>query len=229
DHDRAVIMGTPSFGKGSAQSLFPLPSGAGVRLTTARWFTPAGRSIDKLSTAQNAENAEVERERPAFRTDKGRVVYGGGGIVPDAHAFDSTFFEQELELSTALGSAIPQFRDALTAHAVELRRTQAVRSPDFNVTPAMREEFWRVLQSRRVRLERAAFDANADFVTRLMTSEIARIVFGPAVEARRSAERDLVVRRAVGFVAGVRSRDELLARVAPREAAANGSGPSARN
>jgi hypothetical protein len=101
------------------------------------------------------------------------------------------------------------------------------------VTPQMREDFWRVLQIRRVRLARQAFDANAEFVTRLMTSEIARIVFGPEVEARRSAERDLVVRQAVGFVAGVRSREELLARVAPRESppppGSQGSGASARN
>jgi carboxyl-terminal processing protease len=170
----------------------------------------------------------ADADRPAFRTDNGRVVYGGGGIVPDAHAFDSTFFEQELELSSALGSAVPQFRDALTAHAIEVRRRGSVNSPDFTVTPAMREDFWAVLQTRRVGLDRQAFDANAEFVTRLMTSEIARIVFGPFVEARRSAERDLVVRQAVGMVAGVRSREELLARVTPRESV-SGGGASARN
>ena len=123
DHDRAVIMGTASFGKGSAQSLFPLPSGAGVRLTTARWYTPSGRSIDKLGTAADAEETATSAERPAFKTDKGRVVYGGGGIVPDTQAFDSSFFMQELGLSAALGSAIPQFRDALTAHAINVRRS----------------------------------------------------------------------------------------------------------
>ncbi len=232
DHDRAVIMGTPSFGKGSAQSLFPLPSGAGVRLTTARWFTPSGRSIDKLATTGDTEDAGTDKkERPPFKTDKGRVVYGGGGIVPDTQAFDSTFFMQELALSAALGTAIPQFRDALTAYAIDVRRTGGVRSADFAVTAALREEFWRALQQRHVRLDRSAFDANGDFVTRLMTSEIARMVYGPAVEARRSAERDLVVREAVGFVAGVRSRDELLARVTPREAPPplTGGGPSARN
>ncbi|HJU75912.1 MAG TPA: S41 family peptidase [Gemmatimonadaceae bacterium] len=215
DHDRAVLMGTPSFGKGSAQSLFPLPSGAGVRLTTARWFTPSGRSIDRLYTLDNTDDSD--RERPAFKTDKGRVVYGGGGIVPDAHAFDSTFFGQEIALSAALGTDIPAFRDALTAHAIEVRRANAVRSTDFLVTPAMRETFWRTIQTRGVTLDRTTFDENSEFVTRLMTSEIARIVFGPTVEARRSAERDLVVRQAVGIVAGVRSPNELFARVTPRQ------------
>ncbi|MGQ0538502.1 MAG: hypothetical protein ACT4R6_06115 [Gemmatimonadaceae bacterium] len=117
-----------------------------------------------------------------------------------------------------LGSAIPAFRDALTAYAIDVRRTSAVRSSDFTVTPAMREDFWRVLQQRGVQLNRSDFQRNAKFVTRLMTSEVARIVFGPAVEARRSAERDLVVRRAVDFVAGVRTRDQLLARVPVRTA-----------
>ncbi|MEW5916222.1 MAG: S41 family peptidase [Gemmatimonadota bacterium] len=229
DHDRAVIMGTTSYGKGSAQSLFPLPSGAGVRLTTARWYTPVGRSIDKR-VAEEEDDDVSEAARPAFKTDRGRTVYGGGGIVPDAQAFDSAFFNQEVHLSSSLGSAIPAFRDALTAYAVDVRRSGAIRSADFTVTPAMREEFWRVLQLRTVRLDRSAFDANGDFISRLMTSEIARIVFGAAVEARRSAQRDLVVRTAVGFMAGVRSRDELLARVTPRDPPpANGNGASARN
>jgi carboxyl-terminal processing protease len=228
DHDRAVIMGTTSYGKGSAQSLFPLPSGAGVRLTTARWYTPVGRSIDKRVAEEEDEVRPAAR--PAFKTDKGRTVYGGGGIVPDAQAFDSAFFNQELDLSASLGSAIPAFRDALTAYAVDVRRGGTIHSPDFAVTPPMREQFWRVLQMRNVRLDRSAFDANAEFVSRLMTSEIARIVFGQAVEARRSAQRDLVVRTAVGFMAGVRSREELLARVTPREPPrANGNGASARN
>jgi carboxyl-terminal processing protease len=235
DHDRAVIMGTPSFGKGSAQSLFPLPSGAGVRLTTARWYTPSGRSIDRSGTAaaladETGDSAALNARRPEFKTSRGRIVYGGGGIVPDTHAFDSTFMTQELQLSAALGSAIPAFRDALTAHAIDVRRSGMVRSPDFSVTSAMREGFWRVLRQRGVRLPRSDFDQNADFLTRLMTSEIARIVFGPAVEARRSAERDLVVRQAVNFVAGVRTRDQLLARLPERAAPpSSGSGASARN
>ncbi|MGQ0538633.1 MAG: S41 family peptidase [Gemmatimonadaceae bacterium] len=218
DHDRAVIMGTPSFGKGSAQSVFPLASGSGVRLTTARWFTPAGRSIDKLGIASRAaadaaDEGEVVEDgaRPAFKTDGGRVVYGGGGIFPDVHAFDSTFAAQEEELSAALGSQVPAFRDALGAYADDIKRRGNVRRSDFEVTPAMREEFWKLLRSRAVDLQRGVFDANVQFVQRLITSEIARIVFGAAAEARRSAERDLVVRQAVQLIAGV-SRDELLAR-----------------
>ena len=81
DHDRAVIIGTPTYGKGSAQSIIPFGADGGLKITTARWFTPAGRSIAKKPPADDADDATPAR-RERFRTDAGRTVYGGGGITP---------------------------------------------------------------------------------------------------------------------------------------------------
>ena len=85
DHDRATIVGELSYGKGLVQSVYPLSEGAGLALTTALYYTPSGRSIQKpldihfeLGATTAHPNAKSE-----FQTDKGRAVTGGGGIRPD--------------------------------------------------------------------------------------------------------------------------------------------------
>ena len=93
DHDRALVVGTTSFGKGLVQSLYPLRQGWALKLTTARWYTPSGRSIQRDRQMQNGRMVEVvpdsletdsvRASRPAFKSDAGRIVYGGGGITPD--------------------------------------------------------------------------------------------------------------------------------------------------
>jgi carboxyl-terminal processing protease len=84
DHDRALLVGEPTFGRGSDRSLYPLGNGMTLRLTTSHWLTPSGRVIqrDYLNDEQGADR-EGGRERPVFRTGGGRRVLGGGGIVPD--------------------------------------------------------------------------------------------------------------------------------------------------
>jgi carboxyl-terminal processing protease len=88
DHDRALVVGTTTYGKGSAQRVFHLDEGA-LKLTTARWYTPSGRSIDRPRRPddEDVDQAVAPRDtaapRPQFHTDAGRTVLGGGGIVPD--------------------------------------------------------------------------------------------------------------------------------------------------
>ena len=86
DHDRATILGEPSFGKGLVQSVFPLTQGTGLALTTALYYTPSGRSIQKPLDASKFELGATTahpNKQTEFRTDKGRKVTGGGGIQPD--------------------------------------------------------------------------------------------------------------------------------------------------
>jgi carboxyl-terminal processing protease len=100
DHDRAIIVGRRTFGKGLVQQPIALSDGGELRLTIARYYTPAGRSIQKPYGANYAEYAAELSGRSArgelqsadsihftkelrFRTDHGRTVYGGGGIMPD--------------------------------------------------------------------------------------------------------------------------------------------------
>jgi carboxyl-terminal processing protease len=103
DHDRGIIIGRRSFGKGLVQSMLNLPDGAGLRLTIARYYTPSGRSIQKhyehgrqgvdkyynelrqRSSSGEYENADSIKmpDTTKYFTAKGRIVYGSGGITPD--------------------------------------------------------------------------------------------------------------------------------------------------
>ena len=80
DHDRATVLGEPSFGKGLVQNVFPLTGNTALALTTAFYYTPSGRSIQKPLPSGHLE---IEKQVEQFHTDSGRTVTGGGGIQPD--------------------------------------------------------------------------------------------------------------------------------------------------
>ncbi|MBD3216789.1 MAG: PDZ domain-containing protein [candidate division Zixibacteria bacterium] len=85
DHDRAVIIGDTTFGKGLVQNITPLPQGGAFRLTVSKYYLPSGRIIQKFSDMEWSENlvkTEPEAET-VYRTTGGRKVFGGGGVVPD--------------------------------------------------------------------------------------------------------------------------------------------------
>ncbi len=109
DHDRGLIVGTPSWGKGLVQTVYNLSYGAGLALTTAKYYTPSGRLIQRDYTsyfdyythadAGSPElNGKQVSEDEIFHTDLGRKVYGGGGITPDVMVKDENLspFEQFL-------------------------------------------------------------------------------------------------------------------------------------
>ena len=85
DHDRAVVVGEATFGRGASQSLFPLGNGSSLRLTTAVWVTPSGRVIQRFPVPEAPDGTAPDSAvaRPKFTTQGGRTVLGGGGIVPD--------------------------------------------------------------------------------------------------------------------------------------------------
>jgi len=212
DHDRAVIVGTPTYGKGSAQSVVSFGDQGGLKLTTARWFTPAGRSIarPRLNEDESDEPPPVKRER--FRTDAGRVVYGGGGITPDVVAGDSTIPIAEGNFIHALGANGGHFRDAVTDYALYVKANHGVASPDFVVTPAMREEVWNRMKQRGIDIPRPVFDEGEPLVTRLIGYDIARYMFGSEAEFRRRASVDTALQRALQLAHGSRTESELLRR-----------------
>ncbi len=87
DHRRAVLLGTRSFGKGSVQTVIPLPGNGAMRLTTARYYTPSGRSIQGLGIDPDVTVAESSEERQSFGADResdlNRIITNQGGTAPD--------------------------------------------------------------------------------------------------------------------------------------------------
>ncbi len=186
DHDRAVVVGTPTFGKGLVQTLFPLGEGVALKLTTARWFTPSGRTIQR--TAKNeeaqAEQAALEagdtlpgapdkehtdsaiQTRPIFHTDAGRVVRGGGGIVPDLVIRPDTLSVGEKGFAKALGNHVPDYRDVMTSFALELKQKGTVKAESFTVTPEMRQEVYQRLRAKGIEMTPQVYDGASGLIDR---------------------------------------------------------------
>jgi carboxyl-terminal processing protease len=219
DHDRALVIGTATYGKGSAQRVFRLQDGA-VKLTTALWYTPSGRSInrprpDNSVTGEPDEDVQPDtsKPRPVFKTDAGRKVLGGGGIVPDVEVANRVPSKEDKAMQTALGAKVPQFRNVVTDYAIALKASRSITSPNFAVTPEMRNELYRRMQAKGIVLDRAVYDSANTLVTRLLTSNITRFVFGPQAEFARSLREDADIARAQELLNGVTTQKDLLQRV----------------
>ena len=218
DHDRAVLVGSGTYGKGSAQSVFQVDGGGALKLTTAKWFTPSGRSINKTSrsTAAEGETDDARKAREAtesavrFRTDGGRLVRGGGGIAPDVAAGDTVSSPEELELQRALGGQLAKFRDVIADYASSLKATRELKDPSFVVTAPMREAFYKRLLARGLRVPRVTYDGARVVVDQLIGNEAARYSFGAEAEFRRRAAVDPIMAKARALLGGARTPAELL-------------------
>jgi carboxyl-terminal processing protease len=231
DHDRAVVVGAPTFGKGLVQTLFPLGEGIALKLTTARWFTPSGRTIQRIAKSEEDQAAQAAmavvadtvlgapdeettdsalKERPIFRTDAGRIVRGGGGIVPDLVIRLDTLTAAEREFAKALGNGLPQYRDALTSLALEAKKSRSVKSESFVVTPEMRQQVYNWLRAKDVQLSPSVFNAAGSLIDEQLGYEISRYVFGRAAEFRRRARNDSQLQTAMGLLRKAQTPKELL-------------------
>ena len=225
DHDRAVIIGTPTYGKGSAQSVIPFGLEGGLKITTARWFTPAGRSITRKQPADDETDGPLPAVRERFRTDAGRTVYGGGGITPDVIAGDSTTPAVEQDFIRALGAKTGHFRDAVTDYALYLKANRGVTAPDFVVTPAMRDEVWQRMKARGIDIPRTVYDDAEPLVSRVIAFDIARYIFGSDAEFRRRGSVDKTLQKALELARGARTEQDLLKKVTAHVAPPDSAGP----
>jgi carboxyl-terminal processing protease len=151
DHDRGLLVGQRSWGKGLVQSVYTLPYGAGLALTTARYYTPSGRWIQRDYSdllayvnpidpdAGDAEKSEDSRKTgQPFYTDAGRIVYAAGGITPDVMV-KNNFGESKLMTQLLARSLFFNF-------AVDYLSKHSDVTADFTVTPALRDDFFRFVE-----------------------------------------------------------------------------------
>jgi carboxyl-terminal processing protease len=223
DHDRALVLGVTSFGKGSAQNVYPLSSGGALRLTTARWYTPVGRSINRPAPrdreAEFDDRADVslpDTIRPRFRTDAGRTVFGGGGITPDVIAGDTTTPLQVQSLARAMGKNAGAYRDALAKQAQAQKRT--MNGPGDPVTPAMLDALYAALVGRGVAPPRSVFDSAAPWISRSLGYEMTRVAFGADADFLRRTQDDSALQRAMALLQGARSPREVFSTLEKRAA-----------
>jgi carboxyl-terminal processing protease len=199
DHDRALVVGDTTYGKGIVQTLFPLGPEVALRITTARWFTPNGRSIQgaALDSVMGARHASDPR---AYHSDGGRLLPGGGGIVPDVLLRPDTLTTAEQGFGRALAGQLASFRDAVNATAIEVHREGGIRNEGFPVDQPMRELLRRQLESRGVRLADSTFHAGERIVDQQLSYEVARYQFGAAAEQRRRVRDDPQIGEAVALL-----------------------------
>lgn len=167
DHDRGLILGETSFGKGLVQSVFELSRGAGVAITTAKWYTPSGRLIQRDYAKKSFYeyfNGKGKGSKPTEirHTDSGREVYGGGGIRPDI---------------TLEPQSYNSFQSLLLTNATcfSFIRSYNARHPEggkyLDVTNALLGEFRSYLVAKFPFYQEADFQQNLDFIKRQLRYE----------------------------------------------------------
>jgi carboxyl-terminal processing protease len=184
DHDRGLVVGETSWGKGLVQSVYTLPYGAGLALTTSKYYTPAGRNIQRdytsfydyyVADSGEAPNDEKPlKDREVFRTETGRIVYGGGGITPDVMV-------KQRELPRVI--QLLEVRSAIFDYAVRYAAAHPEVTKEVAVTPEMVEEMVKYAISKEIaprdEIDAALKDsANRDYVRRALQAEIVAAKFG---------------------------------------------------
>jgi carboxyl-terminal processing protease len=200
DHDRAYIVGETTFGKALVQSVYPISNGAGLALTTAHYYTPSGRLIQRPWDASFDEYLsysirDQQANRPhdpseLKRTDSGRPVYSGGGIEPDRHVpgpiegFNPTPFGRTLYARQTFENFAQRF---MAEGDTRIRQQSVGRrsvASDFAVDAAMLAEYREFLQADRLRVDEEAFAKDLEFIRAMIRFRIDEAVFSIA-EAQR--------------------------------------------
>jgi carboxyl-terminal processing protease len=199
DHDRALIVGQTTFGKGLVQSIYNLSDGTGLLLTTYHYYTPSGRLIQRNYTGvsdyeyfydrggalpPNASNLEVKL------TDSGRTVYGGGGITPDekVEPVKGSHFQDDLLARNVFFHFAPVY---VASHAVD---------KNFKVNDAVLAEFKQYLTSQNIAWTEADLSASADWLKAAIKDKIVTIEFGQSQGLRTIADWDPEIQKALTFL-----------------------------
>ncbi len=187
DHDRGLIAGETTFGKGLVQTVFPLAENTGLALTTAKYYTPSGRLIQRDYTNVSLYDYYFDRDTDANNanrevklTDSGRTVYGGGGITPDVPIAEakSNHFQDTLLQHYAFFNFAKHY--VITHHPTK----------SFEVDDATMQEFHKFLDEEKVPYTEADLVQNNDWIRSSIKSEIFVDAFGEEEGLKVRAEND---------------------------------------
>ena len=220
DHDRALVLGEASFGKGLVQSVYPLDSDTGMALTTAKYYTPSGRLIQRDYSGSNFEYfymnvdntaSEDNAEREIHRTDSGREVFGGGGIAPDIvvpmrelNRFEATltskdvFFQYARRLTSGQVPSASNFQLPVKKDEVTIDREKSHEAlPELNINDAILDDFKQYLRERNIEFTDKEVSDNVDFISRRIKQEVFTSSFGLQEGFRVAVQGDTQVLKAL--------------------------------
>ena len=240
DHDRALVLGATSFGKGLVQSLYRLSWGNVLKLTTARWYTPSGRSIQKARASEETALEDVvltlaghwvrrsdAEDRQSYRSFGGRTLLGGGGITPDLRVLPDTLTDAEETAVLRLWRQARGFSDAMFEFAVLYIRERPDLPPGSAIEDADLARFRRHLAERGIAAEAAVLERAERYLRFQLEREIARRRAGREGEFLRLMTADPPLERAVELLARARTQQDLFDLVAAEESPATGAAPAA--
>jgi hypothetical protein len=187
-------------------------------VTTSRWYTPSGRSIDRPlyrfapGGAVAGAGAAADSAAPdsvIFLSDAGRRLEGGGGIRPDIEYLD-TLTTLEQTFSRTLGGDIPKFTDALARYALDIKGEGTIADESFTVSQAMLSELLDRVRARGVEMPDSVWAGATDFISGRFGLELARYVFGRSAELIRRVRADIQVAAAIDLLQSAATQEELL-------------------
>ena len=215
DHDRSLIVGETTFGKALVQSVYRLSQGAGAAITTARYYTPSGRMIqrpwdgtfDEYLTYiyRDQDGNKTHKESDLKLTDSGRKVYGGGGIEPDRRfdgpldGFNPTRFGRSIAARNLFDVYAQQFSrrgdTRLSRQGGKVRELE----PNFEVTNDMLAEFKALVQKTPIVFDEASWQKDLEFIKAMIHHEIDMDLFGVAAAYTNLAKHDPQLQFALGL------------------------------
>ena len=227
DHDRALIVGETTFGKGLVQTVYNLNENTGLALTTYHYYTPSGRLIQRNYTGvslydyyynhagalpSNSTNAEVKL------TDSGRTVYGGGGITPD-EKIDSpkdTHFQDEMLIKDVFFHFAPIY---MSSHTVD---------KNFQVDEPVMVEFKKYLTGQNIPWTEADLTQNSDWLKMSIKDKIYTIQFGQLQGLHVRADWDPQIQKALTFIPEAQALEDNAHKVQTEKAEARSTGTPGR-
>jgi carboxyl-terminal processing protease len=215
DHDRSLIVGETTFGKALVQSVYRVNQSAGAAITTARYYTPSGRLIQRpwdgtfdeylTYTLREQDTNRVHKTEDLKYTDGGRKVYSGGGIEPDrrfdgpVQGFNPTKFGRALYARNIFDTFAQRFsRKGDTRIGAALSGAREL-APDFVVSDEMVAEFKEHVMKTGLKFDEAAWQQDLPFVKAMMRFEIDSDLFGIAVASENLAKADPQLQFAMGL------------------------------
>lgn len=221
DHDRALVVGQRSFGKGLVQTVMPLPHGRQLRLTTGEWLTPLGRSLHRARASDGRPLPEDVDTFPRIRSGSGRELVAVGGIFPDLPVADDTLtLAERAMLEAAVEAEVP-----LPLRIAEFGFAEAQALQGENRSPELRESRFRAFLDGLVAegLDRSLLDAEGveDYLRWRASISIADRMADVGARAEFLQTRDPVLREAVRLLRDAPTQTALYVAAAERAAEAD--------
>ncbi|MDQ6612168.1 MAG: S41 family peptidase, partial [Gemmatimonadota bacterium] len=221
DYDRALILGQTSFGKGLVQSVYNLDGGYALKITTGKWFTPSGRSIQKERKFIDGQFVEVmpdsletdsmRKARPVFKSKSGRTVYGGGAITPDVMVPFDTISTAEQKVARILYAKYTDFNALMVQFGLDQKGKVA---PDFKVTQAWRDDVFSRISAAGIKIDKPTYDAGVAWVDRVIDARVGRAAFGDTTVKRHDMIDDAQLQRALAIMHNSATQKDVFAEAA---------------